>query len=352
VLVAAAMTTIAALAFLSAAAPGWAGADSSSATPPTYTGCLSNGGLVGGLLNRGSILVDIGPGEYPPDPCRKGETQVSFSAGTLTELIAGPGLTGGGTGGSVSLSVDPGQVQTRVTGSCAPTGQPTTNLPPVEAVQSVNQDGSVTCTPVYTGTVTSVHAGAGLTGGGTDGDLTLGTDFSTVQRRVSGDCASTGGAISTINADGSAGCYAGPRVLDGILGSTDNDKYFTGHDDFASIAHFDLPDGNWDLTVAVNTDAAWHGPSDLLATPECRLDAGPLSSGARGVSIPMIPNNDSGATLTMSTPARGPVTVEVMCRDLAPDGALVPNTPVFWNNLHIIATQAGQISALDVQPSG
>jgi hypothetical protein len=66
----------------------------------------------------------------------------------------------------------------------------------------------------------------------------------------------------------------------------------------------------------------------------------------------MIPNNDSGATLTMSTPARGPVTVEVMCRDLAPDGALVPNTPVFWNNLHIIATQAGQISALDVQPSG
>jgi hypothetical protein len=353
VLAAAAMTTITALAAaLSAAAPGRAETDSTSAAPPTYTGCLSSGGLVNGLIGRGSVLVDIGPGNFPPDPCRKGETQVSFSAGTLTRLVAGPGLTGGGNGGSVSLSVDPSQVQTRVIGSCAPTGQPTTNLPPLQAVQSINQDGSVTCTPVYTGTVTGVHAGPGLTGGGTDGDLTLGTDFNTVQRRVSGECASNGGAVSKINADGSVDCYTGPRVLDGVLGSTDDDKYFTGHEVFAPIAHFDLPDGNWNLTVAVNTDAAWNGPSDLLATPECRLDAGPLSSGSRGVSIPILPNNDSGATLTMSTPARGPVTVQVMCRDLAPEGALVPNTPVFWNNLHIVATQVGQISAVDVQPGG
>src|SRR5207237_10174961 len=54
--------------------------------------------------------------------------------------------------------------------------------------------------------VTSVTptASGGLTGGGTGGDLTMGVDTTTIQKRVSGNCPS--GAIQTLNADGTVAC--------------------------------------------------------------------------------------------------------------------------------------------------
>ena len=55
------------------------------------------------------------------------------------------------------------------------------------------------------GDITSVTAGTGLTGGGTEGDVTLNADTNYLQRRVSGSCAS-GSSIRTINADGSVTC--------------------------------------------------------------------------------------------------------------------------------------------------
>jgi hypothetical protein len=55
--------------------------------------------------------------------------------GDITAVGAGTGLTGGGGAGDVALSVDPTQVQSRVSNGC-PAGQ---------AIRAIGQDGAVTC---------------------------------------------------------------------------------------------------------------------------------------------------------------------------------------------------------------
>ncbi|MCC7179330.1 MAG: tail fiber domain-containing protein [Acidobacteria bacterium] len=90
--------------------------------------------------------------------------------GDITSVAAGTGLTGGGVSGDVTLAINPVATQARVTGTC-PAGQ---------AVSMVNQDGTVACVAVGGGgggDITAVSAGAGLSGGGTSGDVTLNVNF-------------------------------------------------------------------------------------------------------------------------------------------------------------------------------
>jgi hypothetical protein len=65
-----------------------------------YTGCL-NTGSSGGQINN----VAISP-TSPLKPCNANQTLIHFSGGTITQVAAGPGLTGGGNDGYVTIGLD------------------------------------------------------------------------------------------------------------------------------------------------------------------------------------------------------------------------------------------------------
>jgi hypothetical protein len=138
----------------------------------------------------------------------------SIGSGDITAVTAGTGLTGGGSSGGVTLNADTTYLQRRV-GSC-PSGY---------AIQSIAQDGTVTCEydNYYTGDITAVYAGTGLSGGATSGSATLSANTSYLQRRVTSTCGSYQ-AMYQINSDGTAYCqsvgdvtavYAGSNVTGG-----------------------------------------------------------------------------------------------------------------------------------------
>jgi hypothetical protein len=107
---------------------------------PTVTGCLKNGKL-------DSIAV----GDAPLAPCGAGQ-QVRLSGGDVTSVAAGPGLSGGGDTGAVTLAIDPSKTQSRVIGSC--------ERDPIDAsIRAIHADGSVSCNPDDKGADTDVFAG-------------------------------------------------------------------------------------------------------------------------------------------------------------------------------------------------
>ena len=117
------------------------------------------------------------------------------SAGTVTSVGTGTGLTGGPITASGTIAVDTAQIQARVSGTCA-VGS---------SIRTIAANGAVTCEAAGTGTVTSVGTGTGLTGGPITGAGTIAVDTTQIQARVTGACA-VGSSIRSIAANGTVVC--------------------------------------------------------------------------------------------------------------------------------------------------
>lgn len=187
----------------------------------TYSSCPSSRPAVAGNLSpQGGTITSVtassplsgggsgGPVTVGLAACATGQgyvwngstwTCATAGSGTITAVNAGTSMSGGGTNGAVTLNVSlPG-------GTCGAS----------QAVTTLNSAGSATCTTVGDITEVDVATGGGLTGGGVSGAITVGMLTSCSSGQILA-WNGTAWACSTISSSG--GTVTNVATGTGILG--------------------------------------------------------------------------------------------------------------------------------------
>ena len=201
-------------------------------------------------VDPAEIIAEIPPDTYNPrvtGTCTgtnairviKADGSVTCQTSGGVTLVPGQGIS---LTGSI-FAMDEVYIQRRIATDCGPG----------YAMRAINQDGSPQCEPIPAGDITGVTAGAGLSGGGSSGDIALSVANKGVTTAMLAD-----GAVTT--AQMQSNLVSTAKLADGAVTADKIQDHSLGFVDFAGPC----ADGQTISWQAVNN--SWGCANDLIAT--------------------------------------------------------------------------------------